>query len=112
MGIGYVWGDAASECDHRVSHSVKAPTPSADTPAWGVALMRDLVGWVRALGKQPASLPSFTVAALPSASEWYSAQSELGRSAMIFVSNESGGAVPAFTDGVSWRRVTDRAIVS
>lgn len=30
----------------------------------------------------------------------------------VLVSNEAGGAVPAFGDGVVWRRVTDRAIVS
>ncbi len=30
----------------------------------------------------------------------------------IFVSNEAGGAVLAFSDGANWRRVTDRAIVS
>lgn len=32
--------------------------------------------------------------------------------AMIFVSDETGGAVPAFSDGTNWRRTTDRAIVS
>lgn len=31
---------------------------------------------------------------------------------MVFVTDESGGPVPAFGDGTSWRRVTDRAIVS
>jgi hypothetical protein len=31
---------------------------------------------------------------------------------IIYVSNEAGGAVPAFSDGTNWRRVTDRAIVS
>lgn len=31
---------------------------------------------------------------------------------IIFVSDETGGAVLAFSDGVNWRRVTDRAIVS
>jgi hypothetical protein len=31
---------------------------------------------------------------------------------MIYVSDETGGAVPAFTDGTDWRRVTDRAVVS
>lgn len=30
----------------------------------------------------------------------------------IFVSDESGGAVPAFNDGTDWRRCTDRAVVS
>jgi hypothetical protein len=31
---------------------------------------------------------------------------------MIYVTDESGGAVPAFSDGTDWRRVTDRAVVS
>lgn len=31
---------------------------------------------------------------------------------MIYVTDETGGAVPAFFDGTNWRRVTDRAIVS
>ncbi len=31
---------------------------------------------------------------------------------LIYVTDETGGAVPAFSDGVNWRRVTDRAIVS
>lgn len=48
---------------------------------------------------------SFTVATVPSASA-------LGAGATIYVSNEIGGAVPAFSDGAAWRRVTDRAIIS
>ena len=32
--------------------------------------------------------------------------------AMIYVSDESGGAVMAFSDGTDWRRVTDRAIIA
>lgn len=31
---------------------------------------------------------------------------------MIMVSDETGGYVPAFSDGTNWRRVTDRAIVA
>jgi hypothetical protein len=46
---------------------------------------------------------SYTVATLPSAA---------GAGQMIYVSNESGGAVIAFSDGINWRRVTDRAVVS
>lgn len=46
---------------------------------------------------------SFTVATVPSAAD-------VGR--VIYVSNEAGGAVLAFSDGVNWRRVTDRAIIS
>lgn len=45
----------------------------------------------------------FAVANLPSAAD-------LGR--IIYVSDEAGGAVIAFSDGSNWRRVTDRAVVS
>lgn len=47
-------------------------------------------------------LPEYTVSTLPTG--------QIG--GMIFVSDESGGSVPAFFDGSDWRRVTDRAIVS
>ena len=30
----------------------------------------------------------------------------------IYVSDETGGAIPCFSDGTNWRRVTDRAIAS
>lgn len=48
-------------------------------------------------------LPVYTVSTLPSATVVAS---------FIYVSDETGGAVPAFADGTNWRRVTDRAIVS
>ncbi len=51
----------------------------------------------------PVKVGSYTVAGVPSAS--VPAQ-------IIYVSNESGGAVLAFSDGTNWRRVTDRAVVS
>jgi hypothetical protein len=47
---------------------------------------------------------SFTVSTLPSASAF-------ARS-LIYVSNETGGATIAFSDGTNWRRVQDRNIVS
>jgi hypothetical protein len=50
-------------------------------------------------------LPSYTVAGLSSLSADPAGQ-------FVFCSNESGGSVPAFSDGTNWRRVTDRAIVS
>ena len=31
---------------------------------------------------------------------------------MIYVTNETGGAVPAFFDGTTFRRVTDRNVIS
>jgi len=49
-------------------------------------------------------MPSFTVATVPSASS--------NPRSFIFVSDETGGAVMAFSDGTDWRRVTDRAVIS
>ena len=48
-------------------------------------------------------LPSYTVATLPAATS---------PGMMIYVSDETGGAVPCFSDGTDWRRVTDRAVAS
>ena len=52
----------------------------------------------------PLILMSYTVATLPDASLW--------TNTVIFVSDETGGAVTAFSDGTDWRRTTDRAVVS
>jgi hypothetical protein len=52
-----------------------------------------------------ARFKSFTVAGLPAAST-------AGAGAIAYVSDETGGAVLAFSDATNWRRVTDRAIVS
>jgi len=45
---------------------------------------------------------SYTVATLPA----------VVAGGMIYVSNETGGAVLAFGDGTNWRRSTDRAVVA
>ena len=47
---------------------------------------------------------SYTVATVPSASTY--------ARGVIYVSNETGGATLAFSDGTNWRRVQDRAVVS
>ena len=52
----------------------------------------------------PLKLASYTVATAPTASLW--------EGAIIYVSNESGGKVPAFSDGTNWRRYADRAVIS
>lgn len=52
----------------------------------------------------PIRPKSYTVSTLPSASA--------GAGQAIYVSDESGGAVLAFSDVTNWRRVTDRAVVS
>lgn len=48
---------------------------------------------------------SYTVSGAPSAAT-------AGEGAIIYLSNESGGKVLAFSDGTAWRRVTDRAVIS
>lgn len=52
----------------------------------------------------PFVLKSYTVAQLSSVFA--------STGAVAYITNESGGAVPAFYDGTNWRRFTDRAIVS
>jgi Protein of unknown function (DUF2793) len=52
----------------------------------------------------PVRVKSYTVAGLPGAAA--------GAGQIVCVSNETGGPVLAFSDGTSWRRVTDRAVVS
>jgi hypothetical protein len=52
----------------------------------------------------PFVVMTFTVASLPPAATW--------KQGVAFVSDETGGATLAFSDGTNWRRVQDRAIVS
>ena len=52
----------------------------------------------------PNPFPTYTVATVPAAA------GHAGKT--IFVSDEAGGAVLAFSDGTDWRRVTDRAVIS
>lgn len=58
-----------------------------------------------ALTGNSVSVPSTTVAGAPSASTE-------GAAAIIYVSDEAGGATLAFSDGTNWRRVQDRAVIS
>lgn len=69
-------------------------------PAWFNPFRRSLDRELTRLSR----LADYTVATLPGASDH--------RYEMVFVTDESGGAVPAFSDGTNWRRVTDRAVVS
>jgi hypothetical protein len=68
---------------------------------WLNWLFRYFSNWITYLD----SPDPFTVATLPTVSTY-----PLGK--IIFVTDESGGSVPAFNDGTNWRRVTDRNIVS
>jgi hypothetical protein len=59
-------------------------------------------------GTEPMEAPlvvaTYTVATLPAAADW--------TRGVIYVSDETGGATLAFSDGTDWRRVQDRAVVS
>jgi len=48
-------------------------------------------------------LPSYTISTLPSANP---------AGQMLFLTDETGGSIPAFSDGTNWRRITDAQIVS
>lgn len=65
------------------------------------SLMQQIVRSLEELATVTAE--SYTVATLPAATT---------AGQIIFVSDEAGGAVIAFSDGTNWRRVTDRAVVS
>lgn len=53
----------------------------------------------------PVRIGNYNKASLPSAGA-------TGSGTVLYVADEAGGAVLAFSDGSNWRRVTDRAIVS
>lgn len=92
-----------SEIVSKPDHGALLVDKGSATPVFQVYLdnIQTLLN-LNLLGNQ-VQLPSYTVATLPSAT---------AAAGMIFVSDETGGAVPAFSDGTNWRRVTDRAIVS
>jgi hypothetical protein len=52
----------------------------------------------------PPIVPTYTVAGVPSAATY--------ARGLIYVSDETGGPVIAFSDGTNWRRVTDRAVIA
>lgn len=54
-------------------------------------------------------IPTYAKADLPDAATNFQADDF---SSLIYVSDDVGGAVPAFTDGTNWRRCTDRAVIS
>lgn len=57
----------------------------------------------------PVPVPSVTVADLTGGTPKYRPG---GEPRVVFVSDESGGATLAFSEGNQWRRVQDRAVVT
>lgn len=89
--------------------SVPDPQRYPDWLRWGADIVRVLnpfIAEVRAaytIQGTAHQMPTYTVSTLPAADlpcRW------------IYVSDETGGATPAFNDGTNWRRPSDRAVVS
>jgi hypothetical protein len=76
---------------------------SPDGSAWTEALVVEAATGAVSVSR-PLTLGGFAVASLPDAAA--------GAGQVIYVSDEAGGAVLAFSDGIAWRRVTDRVVVS
>lgn len=78
------------------TNSVFAPTTYGANTVFVGNNTPDVLFWNRT--------PIYVKAGLPAASAM--------QGAIVFVGDEAGGAVIAFSDGTNWRRLTDRAIVS
>ena len=67
------------------------------------------------LGTSPLKIQAFTVAELATRrlapQNWGSITSTKEFSSIVFVTNEAGGPTLAFSDGTSWRRLRDNAII-
>ncbi|MBK8168222.1 MAG: hypothetical protein IPK64_19925 [bacterium] len=100
--------DSSNHVRGSMAASSTAVTLAAETAGTGadnVPLNLNSAGTSPVKAGNPLGYQSYTVATVPSASA-------AGAGANIYVSDESGGAVPAFSDGTDWRRYTDRAVIS
>lgn len=64
------------------------------------------------LGEGPFLIQGYDKASLPAAADFGDTTAGQSFTSLIFVSDDTGGAIVAFSDGTNWRRVTDRAIIS
>lgn len=96
----------------QTSFSGRAELGTTGDDRFHLKLSSDGVSWTEALVVEPDGrlatgaplvLCSYTVATLPTATP---------AGQLVYVSNEAGGATPAFSDGTNWRRVSDGAGVS
>ena len=104
-----VGGSVSSILFETVSDYGAITTTATDTLDYGtltgsvVALVNSDYGVVETSGG-PVEFPQYTVSGVPDASAY--------TGHMVYVSNETGGSVMAFSDGTNWRRITDRAVIS
>lgn len=100
---GFSFSSTLSRLSGENGHLILRQTGSGDINlnGGGVLLRDGHAVWHAGLD---IILKSYTVATVPPVA------ANAGK--QIFVTNETGGAVPAFSDGTNWRRVTDRAVIS
>lgn len=102
------WTDTAQGTYARVQVTPNGGTTSGEVTRWldngNVRIGSDGAAACKLDVDGPVRVKSYTVAGVPAASA--------GAGQIVYVSNETGGAVLAFSDGTNWRRVTDRAIVA
>jgi hypothetical protein len=80
-------------------------TVPRDAPAWAQQLADDVSRELRVRAKGlPVVLASFVKTDLPDPARW--------ANSWIYVSNATGGAVPAFSNGTNWLRSDTSAIIS
>ena len=80
-------------------------TVPADAPPWARQLADDVSRELRVRARGfPVVLASFPKTDLPDPARW------LG--AWIYVSDATGGAVPAFSNGTDWLRADTSAVIS
>lgn len=60
----------------------------------------------------PLFVRAYQVSTLPPAADYFNSDATLGFMVVVGVTNETGGATLAFSDGTNWRRVQDRNVVS
>lgn len=80
-------------------------TVPRDAPVWAQQLADDVTRELRSRVRGfPVVLASFVKADLPDAARW--------AGAWIYVSDATGGAVPAFSNGTDWLRSDTSAVIS
>jgi hypothetical protein len=102
------WTDTAQGTYARVQVTPNGSATSGEVTRWldngNVRIGSDGAAACKLDVDGPVRVKSYTVAGVPAASA--------GAGQIIYVSNEIGGAVLAFSDGTNWRRVTDRAVIA
>ncbi len=70
---------------------------------------RWLYSLFKRVGSGPFMVRGYTVASVPPAA---SHSDNNTFSSLVYISDETGGATLAFSDGTNWRRVQDRTIIA